>query len=74
MHKEKAAAIHLLFLSYLSGHVSVARPFVVSGLFAHEHKISVLNFVLNRHQAFSGPVKSKVAFFFFFFSFGVGYY
>eukprot|EP01087_Luapelamoeba_hula_P000514 TRINITY_DN10392_c0_g1_i3.p1 TRINITY_DN10392_c0_g1~~TRINITY_DN10392_c0_g1_i3.p1 ORF type:complete len:551 (-),score=116.76 TRINITY_DN10392_c0_g1_i3:96-1748(-) len=38
---------------------SRARPLIISGLFKHEHKISVINVTVSRHSAFTGVVKSK---------------
>lgn len=37
-----------------------ALPFFVFGLFEHEHKQSVLNFVVQRNTEYDEPVKSKV--------------
>ncbi|KAF8498834.1 ribosome biogenesis protein tsr1 [Hysterangium stoloniferum] len=36
-----------------------AAPFVMFGLLQHEHKVSVLNFTVQRNTEFSEPVKSK---------------
>jgi pre-rRNA-processing protein TSR1 len=35
-------------------------PFFLFGLFEHEHKQSVLNFVVQRNTEYDEPVKSKV--------------
>ncbi|KZW00951.1 ribosome biogenesis protein tsr1 [Exidia glandulosa HHB12029] len=35
------------------------RPFVIFGLFRHEHKMSVLNFTVQRNTEYSEPVRSK---------------
>lgn len=35
-------------------------PFVIFGLLQHEHKISVLNFTVQRNTEYNAPVRSKV--------------
>lgn len=39
-----------------------AAPFFLFGLFEHEHKQSVLNFVVQRNTEYDEPVKAKVRF------------
>lgn len=36
-----------------------ARPFVLFGLFRHEHKMTVLNFTVQRNTEYAGTVRSK---------------
>ena len=36
------------------------QPFVLFGLLQHEHKMSVLNFTVQRNTEFDEPVRSKV--------------
>lgn len=38
-----------------------AQPFVLFGLLQHEHKISVLNFTIQRNTEYEEPVRSKVS-------------
>ncbi len=40
--------------------INPARPLVVSGLFKHEHKMSVVHFAVQRVPSFTEPLKSKV--------------
>lgn len=35
-------------------------PFAIFGLLQHEHKVSVLNFTIQRNTEFQEPVRSKV--------------
>jgi pre-rRNA-processing protein TSR1 len=37
------------------------RPFIVHGLFQHEHKQSVLHFAVQRNTEYTEPVKAKVS-------------
>lgn len=39
---------------------SGAKPTVLFGLFEHEHKMTVLNFTVQRNTEYNEPVKSKV--------------
>lgn len=43
--------------------VDSAHPFVIFGLLQHEHKVSVLNFTLQRNTEYDAPVRSKVRLF-----------
>ncbi|KAL6044458.1 ribosome biogenesis protein tsr1 [Balamuthia mandrillaris] len=45
--------------STITSTVSATKPFVLSGLFKHEHKKSVLNFAVQRHGSYTLPIKSK---------------
>lgn len=53
--------IHVKGVSQLlwNAYTSTNAPVVVIGMFANEHKMSVLNVVLKRTQAYSMPIKSK---------------
>eukprot|EP01090_Pellita_catalonica_P011683 TRINITY_DN235_c0_g2_i1.p1 TRINITY_DN235_c0_g2~~TRINITY_DN235_c0_g2_i1.p1 ORF type:complete len:773 (-),score=131.04 TRINITY_DN235_c0_g2_i1:298-2445(-) len=35
------------------------KPFIVSGLFKYEHKLSVIHFSLRRHRAYTNPMEAK---------------
>lgn len=37
-------------------------PFIVHGLLQHEHKQSVLHFVVQRNTEYTEPVKAKVSY------------
>lgn len=45
--------------SIYDSHVTGLSPLVLSGLFQHEHRVSVLHFQLKRDPSFLDPVKGK---------------
>lgn len=52
--------LHVLNVPQALGEwINPSRPFVVSGLFKHEHKTTVINFAVQRMPSYTEPVKSK---------------
>ena len=41
--------------------VDPSHPFVLFGLLQHEHKVTVLNFSVQRNTEYDAPVRSKVS-------------